>query len=625
MRELKILLIHSEGFSFNTREKSTSLAEDINEEEKVMEINENVLVSFTTIEKKDESNVKAASIMASDAIGQLANELGENNIIIYPYAHLSASLADNNISINILHNIENLLKEAGYNVYRIPFGWYKAFKINCLGHNRAETLRSIDVDEFVEKKKESVEEEAEKSIFYVLDLNGKLTPHQKYNYKNYENLQKFMNYEVSGTRLVTVQPPHTELMRKLELVDYEPRADSGHMKWFPRGELMRNILIDYLYNKMQNLGAMPIETPVMFSTKHPIIQEHLKKWAERQYLVKGGGEKTLFLRFASDFGQFFMLSDLNISYRNLPMRIYELTKYSFRYEQSGEVVGLRRLRAFTMPDLHTLCRSVDQALEEFENQFQICIQVMNDINIDYEVGFRVVDEFWREKKDWILSLIKKIEKPALVEIYPKRTAYWIMKFEFNFVDFTEKAAALSTIQIDVDMARQYNITYVNENGEKIHPIILHCSPSGALERVIYAILETAHRIKMEKGVPTFPLWLAPIQVRVIPVTDKYNEYSEKIVNTLEQNQIRVDFDNRDETMGRKIRDAEQDWIPYIIVIGEKEVINEILAIRIRREKGKIFELALNEFIETFKKEMNIETFLPLPKPLRNLKTSPIFS
>ena len=420
MIDLKILSIHSDGFSFNTREKATALAEDVKEEEKVMKIDNKVLVAFTTIEKKDESNVKAAGIMASDAIGQLAKDIGEKRIILYPYAHLSTSLADSKTAIKILHDMEKLLKKEGFDVYRIPFGWYKSFKINNIGHSRAESLRSINVDEYVEKRKEKVVK-VEKSTFHVLDLSGNLVPHKKFNYKGYKDLQKFMNYEVSGSREVTVQPPHTKLMKKLELVDYESRADPGHMRWYPRGELIRNILIEYLSKKMQDLGAMQVETPVMFTTKHPIIQQHLKKWAERQYLVKSG-DKTLFLRFASDFGLFFMLSDLNISYRNLPMRMYELTKYSFRHEQSGEVVGLRRLRAFTMPDLHTLCKNVEQAVKEFERQYQICINFMNDLEVDYEVGFRVVKEFWDVHKDWILSLIKKVNKPALIELFPKREA-----------------------------------------------------------------------------------------------------------------------------------------------------------------------------------------------------------
>ncbi|NVM01773.1 MAG: threonine--tRNA ligase [Candidatus Helarchaeota archaeon] len=619
---MKILSIHSEGFSFNTREKATALAEDIIEEEKVMKIDDKVLVAFTTIEKKDESNVKAAGIMASDAIGQLAKDIGEKKIILYPYAHLSTSLAGSKTAIKILHDMEKLLKDAGFDVYRIPFGWYKSFKINNIGHSRAESLRSINVDEYVEKRKEEIVE-VEKSTFHVLDLSGNLVPYESFNYQGYEDLQRFMNYEVSGSREVTVQPPHTKLMKKLELVDYESRADPGHMRWYPRGELIRNILIKYLSEKMQEIGAMQVETPVMFTTKHPIIQQHLKKWAERQYLVKSG-DKTLFLRFASDFGLFFLLSDLNISYRNLPMRMYELTKYSFRHEQSGEVVGLRRLRAFTMPDLHTLCKNVERAVEEFERQYRICINFMNDIEIDYEVGFRVVKEFWDVHKDWILSLIKKVNKPALIEIYPKRTAYWIMKFEFNFVDFTEKAAALPTIQIDVDMARQYGIQYTNENGDKVHPIILHCSPSGALERVVYATLEKAAKLIEEENVPMFPLWLAPTQVRVIPVKDEFIEYSEKIIENLEKNQIRVDLDDRSDSVGKKIRNAGQEWIPYIIVVGEKEVKSNNLSVRIRKERGKISELTLNDFIDLIKKEITIETFLPLPEPLRNLKNSPIF-
>ena len=176
-----------------------------------------------------------------------------------------------------------------------------------------------------------------------------------------------------------------------------------------------------------------------------------------------------------------------------------------------------------------------------------------------------------------------------------------MKFEFNFVDFTEKAAALPTIQIDVDMARQYGIQYTNENGDKVHPTILHCSPSGALERVVYAILEKAAKNIEAEDVPMFPLWLSPTQVRIIPVKDEFIEYSEQIVEKLEKNQIRADLDDRSDSVGKKIRNAGQEWIPYIIVIGEKEVKSNKLAIRVRKERGKISELTVNEFIDLLKK------------------------
>lgn len=621
-----MLVIHSDGFAFHSKSKVPgAMAEDVSEEEHSIEMAGNILVIFTTVEKSDEKDPEKIVKLAVDDIEKLAKELGESRIVVYPYAHISTSLASSKIAIKIVSDMKEAFSGKGFETYKTPFGWYKSFKINCLGHNRAESLRSIDVETAVVKEEKPKRREEDVSKFYILQLDGKLIPYQDFDYKDYTNLKFFMDYEVSGTRLVTEQPPHTKLMKRLEIADYEPRADPGHLRWYPKGELMRNILIKYLYGRVTDLGAMPIETPVMFGTSHPIIQEHLAKWAERQYLVKSG-EKTLFLRFASDFGQFFLLSDQLISYRNLPLRIYELTKYSFRNEQSGEVVGLRRLRAFTMPDLHTLCADIDQAINEFNNQFDLCCEVMDAAEIDYEVAFRVVKEFWDKQKDWILSLINKVGKPALIEIFPKRTAYWIMKFEFNFVDYLGKAAALPTVQLDVDMARQYDINYIDENNEKVHPIILHCSPSGALERVVYALLEKAYTLqKREKIPPSIPLWLAPVQVRIITVSDNQIEHAKKILEELEKHQIRADLDERGETVGKKIREAGTNWIPYVVVIGEKEIKSKNLTVRIRETGEADVKMSLKEFINLINEKLKPDVRLSLPKPFRLLSMYPKFA
>jgi len=627
---MKLLMIHSDGFAFKTGNKVPgATAEQVPEEEHSFKKEGRVLVIFTTVEKKDEENPSKIVELAAEDIQKLAKELGGAPIVVYPYAHLSSSLAHSKTAIKILNDMKEALTQRGLETYKAPFGWYKSFELNCLGHNRAESSRSIEVEAAAVKEEKKEEKpkrrEEEVSKFYILKLDGELIPYKDFDYKNYPNLKLFMDYEVSGSRQVTVLPPHTTLMKRLELADYEPRADSGHLRWYPKGELFRDLLIKYIYDKVTAIGAMPIETPVMYNTDHPIIQEHLKKWAERQYLVSSG-EKTLFLRFASDFGQFFLLSDQFIPYKNLPMRIYELTKYSFRNEKSGEVVGLKRLRAFTMPDLHTLCANVDQAVEEFNNQFNLCCQVMKDAEIEYEIAFRVVKEFWDERKEWILSLINKIGKPALIEILPTRTAYWIMKFEFNFVDFLGKAAALPTVQVDVDMGRQYNINYIDENGEKKHPVILHCSPSGALERVLYAILEKAYMLNQrEKIPPSFPFWLSPIQARILTVSEKHLDYAKTVLEALEKETIRTDLDDRGETVGKKIREAEMNWVPFVIVIGDQEVETKKITVRIRKTGEKDVKLTLEELIEKLNQELSPNVRLPLPKPFRLVSAYPKFT
>ncbi|MCZ7396198.1 MAG: His/Gly/Thr/Pro-type tRNA ligase C-terminal domain-containing protein, partial [Candidatus Methanoperedens sp.] len=266
-----------------------------------------------------------------------------------------------------------------------------------------------------------------------------------------------------------------------------------------------------------------------------------------------------------------------------PLRMVELTRYSFRKEQSGELVGLRRLRAFTMPDMHSLCRDMDEAVEQFNDQYNMCINVLSKIGIslsDYEVAIRFTRDFYEKNKEFIVGLVRTVNKPVLIELWDERFFYFVLKFEFNYIDAMDKASALSTVQIDVENAERYGIKYIDSKGAEKRPYILHCSPSGAIERCMYALLEKAY-MNSEKGiVPMFPVWLSPTQVRIIPVTEKHMEYAEKVAGELNW---RVDIDDREETVGKKIREAGKEWVPYVAVVGDEEVKDNNITVTVRSE------------------------------------------
>ncbi len=321
-----------------------------------------------------------------------------------------------------------------------------------------------------------------------------------------------------------------------------------------------------------------------------------------------------------------MAHDAQFSYRQLPLKIYELTKYSFRREKSGELVGLRRLRAFTMPDCHALCADLDQAKKEFLVRFELCGEVLKDgLELgkdDYELAIRFTKDFFEENRDFIVSLAQKMDKPLLVEMWDERFFYFILKWEFNFVDNLDKASALSTDQIDIENAERYGITYVDEKGERRHPLILHCSPSGAIERCVYAMLEKAYREQQKRNVPILPLWLSPVQVRVIPVSDRFIVDAEKIADEIERHCIRVDLDDRALTIQKKVREAETEWVNYVLVIGQKEIESGTLPIRDRKAR-KIRKMRLQEFIGEVKEKTEDMPFKPLTLP-RRLSERPRF-
>jgi threonyl-tRNA synthetase len=564
---MKLLLIHSDYIEYEVKDKAISNPEETSI---LKDRLDEALTVFIAVEKNDEKSPHQTVLDAIAEIEKTAEQLKVRNIMVYPYAHLSADLGRPKIAQEILIEIEYELKNKDYNVKRSPFGWYKAFKISCKGHPLSELSRDIIAGQ--EKKIAEPEKKIE-SQWCILTPDGELIDAEKFDFSKHEELKILYEYESKGSRKSEGKPAHVQMMQSLELVDYETASDSGNFRWYPKGRMIKGLLEQHINNIVRDIGGMQVETPIMYDLEHPALRAYLKKFPARQYRVKSD-EKEYFLRFAACFGQYMIAKDMTISYRNLPLRLYELTHYSFRREQSGETSGLKRLRCFTMPDLHTFCAEINQATDEFERQFKTSMKWMDALKLDHEVAIRFVKEFYEKNKKLAQNLAKLAGKPILIELWNERYYYFIIKFEFNVIDSMNKASALSTVQIDIENAERFNITYTDEKGEKHYPYILHTSISGSIDRCLYALLER-EAIKMKQGIkPMLPLWLSPIQIRWIPVKDEFTSecknYIEELDNLSPNQIIRSDIDDRDESVGRKIRDAEKEWIPIIIVVGDKE-------------------------------------------------------
>ncbi|MHA1971658.1 MAG: threonine--tRNA ligase [Candidatus Hodarchaeales archaeon] len=602
---MQLLLIHSQGFAWKVNEKALNEAESLKEVSNEYSTDESVLIVFISVEMTDLAESKNIIKKATDEIVQALSDIGEKNVIVYPWVHLAKSQpADPKNALKILKELsENLSNsQKDFTVIRAPFGYYKSFTLNCKGHALAERSKDISRDKL---KKESVEvvtalkaEDESKSEFFIVTQKGEKLPYDNFNYVKSKDLETFVKYETAKDRKVSSPPKHVEIMKKLELIDYELGSDAGNFRILPRGYVIKNLIENHVINMAIEYGAMIVETPLMYSYEHPSLKKYLERFPARQYIVKSGA-KDYFLRFAACFGQFLCISDAIFSYRQLPLKIFEMAK-SFRREQRGELAGIRRLRAFTMPDLHTVANDIDMAKQEFEKQFLLATQYMKDINIDFETAFRMTTKFYEDNKHWILGMIQKLGKPVLLELFTSRYAYFILKFEFNVVDTQLKAAALSTVQIDVENSERFDIKYVNEKGENSFPLLLHCSLSGSTERVIYAILEDQLK-KSKKGLkPQFPLWLAPAQIRILPVTEKFLEYAIEISTRIEKEGIRVEIDDRDMSLGKKIRAAEKLWTPLIVVVGKREIEENLLSVRFRSDNSQKV-LSIEELIDYIKK------------------------
>ena len=626
---MRILQLHADFIEYKPVQKEIPIAEEA--EKKPVRLEE-LVVLFTAVEEGDD---KASAQKAIDEVKAFLEKLKVNRILIYPYAHLSSNLAKPTEALKIVKAMETHAKEREIETFRAPFGWNKQFTISIKGHPLAEQSRQIgaigkEVEKAVVQKEEEQVSEAAKaeekleSFWFILEPDGKMTPVKDFNFKNHENLEKFSNYEISKVRASQQMPPHVPLMKRLEIADYEMGSDPGNIRWYPKGRLIKSLLELFVTAKMSEYGAMEVETPVMYDFNHPSLADYLNRFPARQYLLKSE-DKELFLRFAACFGQFLMVHDAQFSYKHMPLKVYELTRYSFRREKSGEVVGLRRLRAFSMPDCHAFCTDLEQAKKEYVTRFKLCIQVLEEIGLskdDYEVAIRFTKEFHEQNETFISSLAKTFEKPVLVEKWSQPFFYYRLKWDFNFVDNQNKAAALSTDQIDVENAKRYDINYVDEKGEKRHPLILHCSPSGAIERDVYALLEKAYKDQQKGKSPMLPMWLSPTQIRLIPISDKFVEDVEKMAEKIEAHHIRVDIDDRQMTLQKRVREAEMEWVPCVIVVGEREIESGILPIR-DRKTGERHNMKLEEIIKEVEEAMRDKPYKPLPLP-KHLSKRPQF-
>jgi len=625
---MKILALHSDYIEFERKKKAIKDAEPIKKAKTTVK---ECLVVFSSVEKNDEKAPEDVVKQYVKEIDDIAKKVKTKKIVLYPYVHLTNNPSNPKTALKVLKDAEEILKKE-YEVVRAPFGWYKSFEIKCKGHPLSELSREFGAEE---KKKEILEavkaEEKLKSYWHIMNVNGDLHEIKilnnnivGFNFSKHENLLKFAKYEMAKVRAVQQEPAHVKLMKKLELVDYEPGSDSGNLRYYPKGRLIKKLLETYVTDEIVEYGGLEVETPIMYNLNHPSISRYIAKFPARQYIIESD-KNNFFLRFSACFGQFLMAHDSQLSYKSLPLRLYELTRYSFRREKSGELTGLRRLRAFTMPDVHALCGNLKQAIDEFKVRFNLCTKITSGIGItkdDFELAIRVTKEFYEEHKDLVKYLVKTYGKPALIEMWDSRYFYFILKYEFNFVDSLDKASALSTDQIDVENGERYDLNFVDNDGKKkIIPYILHCSPSGAIERGIYALLEKAYMDSKKNKIPILPLWLAPTQIRIIPVSnDRHLDFAVKLAGEFKN--IRIDIDDNDETIGKRIRNAEEEWVPYILVVGDKEINSKNLMVRVR-ETGKQEQYTKDRLIKEISDKTNGKPFKQLPLP-RLLSKRPRF-
>ena len=593
---MRLLLIHADRFDYETREKAVKEPEPLDDLHKRGTL-EDGLVVFSTVEKNDEADPEKITTNAAASIEEVLGWLKTKKVMVYPYAHLSTSLASREPAISILKSLESKLAEKGYEVARSPFGWYKSFSISAKGHPLSELSRTITI----ETKSRQVAAPV-KTEYAVMDLEGKVHSPESFRFgPNDAEFKSLVEKEALKRGLTGGEPHFLDYARRFG-IEWEPLSDVGHMRFGPEASLIIDLLAEYAGQVVRRIGIpiLNVKGTNMFDVASQPIKEHLKLFGSRAYEVDVD-ERTFVLRYAACFQQFAMVKDWTLSYKSLPFGTLEVAD-SYRMEQTGETLLSFRLRKFLMPDLHIYLKSVAEAIRVGDHVHRTIYEEIRKLKREYVSLYNTTRSFFEANKEAFVELAKVEKKPILLSFVPEGIYYWVLNVEYNIIDDLDRPREIGTFQIDIGNAKRFGIAYTDEKGDKQFPVIIHTAVIGGLERYLFTLLDSAVRLERAGKKPMLPTWVSPVQVRVIPVAKQFVKQGTKLVETLEKNGFRVDIDDRDDTMQSKIRDAELSWIPYTIIYGEKEIKTKQLAIRSRAD-AKESKLALASFVKKLKSEI----------------------
>ena len=390
---------------------------------------------------------------------------------------------------------------------------------------------------------------------------------------------------------------HRKLGKQLGLFTFSQKVGLGLPLWLPKGAELRSRLENFLKDAQKKAGYQMVITPHIGQKELYMTSGHYEKYGEDSFQSIKTPKK----------GEEFLLKPMNcphhceiynsdkFSYKDLPIRYAEFGTV-YRYEQSGELHGLTRVRGFTQDDAHIFCTE-DQLDEEFKKVIDLVLYVFKSLGFDNfkaQVSLRDPDksekyigsdEVWEKSENAILKAVK--EKNLNYKIEKGEAAFYGPKLDFMVKDALDREWQLGTIQVDYNLPERFDLTYKGSDNELHRPVMIHRAPFGSLERFIAILLENT--------AGNLPLWLIPEQVIILSISDKYEKYTKKVLNLLEINEIRALLDDRNETMGRKIRDAEMKKTPYMIILGENE--EEENCISLRKHGGEdLGKMSVEDFI-----------------------------
>jgi len=399
---------------------------------------------------------------------------------------------------------------------------------------------------------------------------------------------------------------HRKLGKEMELFTFSEKVGMGLPLWLPKGAMLREKLVQFMQKAQIEAGYLPVVTPHIGNKNLYITSGHYEKYGADSFQPISTPRE----------GEEFFLKPMNCphhceiyksspkSYKDLPVRYAEFGTV-YRYEQAGELHGLTRVRGFTQDDAHLFCRP-DQVKEEFIKVIDLVLYVFKALDFkDYTAQISLRDPENKTKyigsdENWALAeqaiIESATEKGLNTVVEYGEAAFYGPKLDFMVKDAIGRKWQLGTIQVDYNLPERFELEYTGSDNQKHRPVMIHRAPFGSLERFVAVLIEHC--------AGNFPLWLTPEPVTILPISEKYHDYAQKVVNVLNKADIRGPLDDRNEKVGRKIRDAEVKKIPFMLVVGEQEMLEE--AVSVRKHGGEeVGKLKLEEFVNYFKEQVKI--------------------
>ena len=399
---------------------------------------------------------------------------------------------------------------------------------------------------------------------------------------------------------------HRKIGKNLKLFAFSNKVGQGLPLWLPKGVDLRTRLEDFLKKAQKKAGYQMVITPHIGNKELYVTSGHYEKYGEDSFqpIRTPKENQEFYLKPMNCPHHCEIYNSQKFSYKDLPIRYAEFGTV-YRYEQSGELHGLTRARGFTQDDAHIFCTE-DQLVSEFKNVIDLTLYVFNSLGLnDYSVQISVRDpknlkkyigevEVWEKSENAIIKAVK--DKNLNYKIVEGEAAFYGPKLDFMVNDALGRQWQLGTIQVDYNLPERFDLTYVDKDNTSKRPVMIHRAPFGSMERFIAILLENT--------AGNLPLWLTPNQFIILPLSEKHEKYCKNVLNLLENDEIRGLIDNRSETIGRKIRDAEVDKIPFMLIVGEQESNQEMVSVR--SHGGKDFGvMRVEDFVKIIKEQIKI--------------------